>query len=462
MKKKRILVVALVSMIMCISSVSGWAQVRKDFKGVTLNILYPALEYDKIGFDLLIPRFEKEYGAKVHVEMVPFPKTREIQLLELSKRTGRYDLVGTDCMWIAEYVQAGYLEELTKYIQNPELYDPELCVIDDWVPRNFSGNGVINDKIYSYVLSPGMKMLALNRPMFEEKGVSYPRTYEEFRQAAEKLTDTANKKYGYICSAGRGIEFCGTWMAYLYNYGGELVDEDWNCIINGPESLGSLEFLVGLRPYTPPGTGVFGWDESITTFQAGNCAITHSWGPFNILYEDPTKSELAGKVDYILHPWGPVGRQELWGSWGLAMNVDSKNKEAAFLFLQYLTGNKFAKEWALLGGAPARHSAYTDPEVRKKWRWLGHTYEFMLQEANPDYRPRIPEWAEIMEIMSLWGNRVWVGEATPEKALAEMEKEIDTIFREVGYQDPKTAPPQHWRDLRYYDKLPSKWAGVEY
>ena len=53
-------------------------------------------------------------------------------------------------------------------------------------------------------------------------------------------------------------------------------------------------------------------------------------------------------------------------------------------------------------------------------------------------------------------------EVTPEKALEEMQKEINVLLKGVGYQVPATAPPQNWRDLSYYDKLPSEWAGLEY
>lgn len=264
MKKILVFVVALTVVSMVGGSlVQSFAQSRESLKGTSITILYPALEYDRIGFEMFAPRFEKEYGVKVNYELVPYPKMREKSLLECAKKTGRYDIIGTDCMWIAEFVMADYLEEMGQYIRNPELYDPDLSAIDDFVPRIFAGHGMMDGGIYNYCFSPGMHMLAFNRPMFEAKGLSYPVTFDDFRQVVEKLTDPAKGEYGYICQAGRGIEFGHTWLDYMYNFGGELVDEAWNSVINSPESLESLKFLISLRPYTPPGTGVFGWDEAI-------------------------------------------------------------------------------------------------------------------------------------------------------------------------------------------------------
>ncbi len=34
----------------------------------------------------------------------------------------------------------------------------------------------------------------------------------------------------------------------------------------------------------------------------------------------------------------------------------------------------------------------------------------MLKETNPDERIRVPEWAEISDIMGEEGNKVWIGE----------------------------------------------------
>ena len=85
-------------------------------------------------------------------------------------------------------------------------------------------------------------------------------------------------------------------------------------------------------------------------------------------------------------------------------------------------------------------------------------YEFQLHYTNPDERVRIPEWAEISEIMGLYGNKAWLDEIKPEEALETMEKEITKVMKTGGYYDPKMKKPaQSWRDLTYYDLPPYQW-----
>ena len=82
----------------------------------------------------------------------------------------------------------------------------------------------------------------------------------------------------------------------------------------------------------------------------------------------------------------------------------------------------------------------------------------MMKRTNPDERVRIPEWAEISDIMGLQGNRVWIGEINAQEAAVNMEKDIAAAMRKGGYYAPGAElPPQRWRDLSYYDRLPSKW-----
>ena len=80
-------------------------------------------------------------------------------------------------------------------------------------------------------------------------------------------------------------------------------------------------------------------------------------------------------------------------------------------------------------------------------------------DTNPDERIRVPEWAEISDIMGEEGNRVWIGEVDSATAAANMERRMTEVMRRSGYFIPgrDDLPPQQWRDLSYYDRLPSEW-----
>jgi len=89
-------------------------------------------------------------------------------------------------------------------------------------------------------------------------------------------------------------------------------------------------------------------------------------------------------------------------------------------------------------------------------------HQIMTYDMHPEWRARVPEWGEIADIVGIWGNRAWMGEIEAEEAAKGMTDEVNALMKQVGYQDPKTAPPQNWRDMSWYDKLPSIWAGIDY
>ena len=163
----------------------------------------------------------------------------------------------------------------------------------------------------------------------------------------------------------------------------------------------------------------YGYGEQLSVYQQGNAggSITYS-GFIGSHYEDPALP-IAGKNVTLHTPIGPSGRTDpFFGSWGLSVSVDSKAKEAAWFLIQWITHkNQLTK--AATGGLPAvRHSTFQNAEVQSAQPWVAELYDYMVTTANPDERIRVPEWAEISEIMGLYGNRAWGNEISAEEALA--------------------------------------------
>jgi len=66
-----------------------------------------------------LPEFEKQTGIKVDMEILPYPELNRKVLIEISQGTGAYDIVTS--FQHSNAVLAPYLEDLTKYNNNPEL-----------------------------------------------------------------------------------------------------------------------------------------------------------------------------------------------------------------------------------------------------------------------------------------------------------------------------------------------------
>jgi multiple sugar transport system substrate-binding protein len=450
------------------SIVRAQSERMRQFEGTTLNMLGVQFAHHDPLWNQ-IPEFEAATGIKINLEFAPFENAREKTLLDMSSRTGRFDLFAVDIMWLAEYAAAGYLEPVAKYINNPDLTAEDYDV-NDFVARVFSGTGVYEDVMYNVPYDCGTVGNMFRADLIEAAGLAVPSrfdgtfTADKMVEICAALQDSSQGRAGYVTGPQRW--FWG-WMftPFLYawqdpaNAGNEFVDADWNVTVNNENNLAALEYYLGLRQFTPADDLNYGYGEQLSVYQQGNAggSITYS-GFIGSHYEDPALP-IAGKNVALHTPIGPSGRTDpFFGSWGLSVSVDSKAKEAAWLFIQWIT-HKDRLTKAAIGGSPAvRHSTFQNAEYQAAQPWGLELYDYMVNSANPDERIRVPEWAEISEIMGLYGNRAWGNEITAEEALAGIEKDMKDAFRRGGYyRDGANNPKQLWRDLSYYDRAPSEW-----
>ncbi len=117
----------------------------------------------------------------------------------------------------------------------------------------------------------------------------------------------------------------------------------------------------------PPGVEQWGFVENLAAFLQGQTAMTISWPPYGrwaagygtdqeALSWVP-KSTIAGKVGYALPPGG---HPQLAAGFALSVASTSKNKDAAYLFIQWLN----SEEISLRARAAALCAARSVPRHR--------------------------------------------------------------------------------------------------
>lgn len=462
-------VTALLAGIGLAAPAQAQTEAQKKLQGTELVVLAVQMpQYQALWAQ--IPEFEKKYGIKVTFDESSFDQMREKTLLDLSKGTSRNDVIMVDIMWLAEYATAKYLEPLSRFVKNKDLTEDDFDV-DDFIPRVFSGTGVWDDTTYTIPIGAGVVTEVFRKDMMEQAGIKVPErfdgtfTTDAFMDTVKKLNQPEKGVAGYVTQPQRWYwGWTYTQLMYAFqkkeNFGNEFVDKNWNITINSPDNLAALKWYLGLRPFVPKGDANFGYPEILSLYQQGKAAGTITYHEFTGgHFEDPKLKEIAGKNAYLHTPIGPHGVVDpFFGSWGLAISKDSKKKEAAWTFIQWITSKQQMMKGLKAGMGPTRHSTYKSPELKDVLPWYVPLYDYMVKVANPDERIRVPEWAQISDVMGLYGNKAWLNEITPEEALERMDKEIKSAFKKGGYyrKDAKN-PPQLWRDLSYYDRKPSEW-----
>ena len=317
----------------------------------------------------LLQKYASEFtdltGITVESEIIPEQQQRQKAVIELTSGKPSFDVIHLSYhVQKRQFERAGWLADLTAYMNDPTMTAPDLKVDD------FSAGGLKfaqNDKgeMHSLPLSVDYFILYWNKEIFAKKGVALPKTFDEMVVAAEKLTDPANGIYGFT---GRGLRNANMamWTNFFLNYGGEFLDEKGNILTDGPEAIEATKFYQRLMKSAPPGAAGFNWMESMASLTQGRAAMwidADGWAP---PIEDPNASRVVGKIGYTVVPAGPKGQYSSTYGDGIGIAQASTKKEAAYLYCQWAVSKTMgARLLQSGGGVPFRSSILNDETVRK-------------------------------------------------------------------------------------------------
>lgn len=149
-------------------------------------------------------------------------------------------------------------------LDNPDLQQiaqtGELTPLDQYgIDSSGFANGILAASTYQgklYGLAPNVNTIALfyNKDMLSEAGVAVPRTWDELKAAAAKLTRTG--RYGMAVDANATFE--GTWqfLPFLWSNGGDEKQLDT------PQAAQALQLWVDLVKSGSMSKSVLNWNQS--------------------------------------------------------------------------------------------------------------------------------------------------------------------------------------------------------
>jgi multiple sugar transport system substrate-binding protein len=179
------------------------------------------------------------------------------------------------------------------------------------------------------------------------------------------------------------------------------------------------------------GAADYDWGGREESFRQGLAANMQTWSIGAAGYNDPAQSKVVGKAGIILAPPGE-GQEKQYGvgGWGLAINgdLDDERKEAAWEFIKWITSPAIHKELNMRGaGSYLRISETQDPDLLAKYPFLPVIDE-TFRNGNGDYRPRIPQYPQIQDLLGTAVNAVLVGDVEPQEALDAAQAEAVKLF----------------------------------
>ncbi len=346
----------------------------QQYAGTTINVFWEA------GLQALGPQnfsgplWEELTGIKVNIIEAQHDEMFPKMMQEHRGGTGAYDVLNIVPAWLGDMVRAGAVEPLDEYVDKYG-YRAELEDIGDVYRENQMR---IGGTIYGFPDDGDVFILYYRKDIFEEMGLSVPTTWDEFYEVSKAITDAkAPDVYGSAFMRARGL------LQYFYQErarveGCKFFDaETMKATINGPGCVKALAGMVKDNTTMPPGIEVWGFVETLAAFNAGQSAMLQSWPPVgrwsagygtdDIAMQWVPPSVVAGKVGYALPPGG---HPQLAAGFAMAVSSSSKNKDAAYLYIQWINSIDISHQRVQLPYAlrdPFRKSHFSSPEYQSRW-----------------------------------------------------------------------------------------------
>lgn len=431
--------VKLAAASLALASTAALAGPYDDYAGTTLIVNFPAHPHFNAVMKIL-PEFTRETGIEVEVDQLPYLKMRERQTLELAQDEGEYDLIAYVVFSKADYVYADQLENLAKYFMNPKLADPNYDsgdLIDGYVYNiGFAGGekGYLEGKtgsLFGIPYGSETSILGYRKDIFEKHGLKVPETYDELLEIACKIPELEPGMGGLSSRAASGHHASHAFLLHLAPLGGRVFDDQWNPIVNNEAGVKAANALKTIVECGPEGAASFGFGEALGSFLNGETAMFLDTTVVAGQVDDPSKSQVVGKVGWALHPEG-VRRGSQTGGFGIGIPANAEHKEAAFLLMQWLTSKHGDKLVALEGGNPSRFSTHADAEVNAKYPHMA-TFGEALKYADPDWRPIIPVWGKINADLGTTLSKVLTEGLDVQEALDGVAERTRGVMDDAGY-----------------------------
>ncbi|MEE1792483.1 extracellular solute-binding protein [Streptomyces sp. BE308] len=356
---------------------------------------------DKV-FKKLAEGFEEKH-PKVDVKYVnvPFGEAQNKFKNAAQAGAGAPDVIRSEVAWTPEFADLGYLAPLdgTSALKNQDDFLKQAAASTKYKDKTYAVPQVIDSMGVFY-----------NKKIFKEAGVDVPTTIDDLKTVSKKIKDKTGKTGLYL----RGDD--AYWfLSFLYGEGGDLVDASSKSVtVDQPEGVKAFKVVEDLVESGAAKTDATdGWENMQSAFKDGKVAmmINGPWAVADTLAGNEFKDK--DNLGIAPVPAGSAAQGAPQGGHNLAVYAGSKNLDASYAFVEYMTSvQSQATTAGELNLLPTRTSAYAKQEAVDS-EIVGF-FKPVVETAVE--RPWIPETGSLFAPLVTEYTKVLTGQTTPEKA----------------------------------------------
>jgi multiple sugar transport system substrate-binding protein len=248
----------------------------------------------------------------------------------------------------------------------------------------------VNGEAYSLVDDGDVLMLYYRKDLFDDPAhqarykaktgndLAPPATWDEFDAIATYFTEAMGPNLHGAAVQRNPSQLHYYFAEWFRNAGGKFFDADsMKATINSDVGVAVLSQMLAQQSFMPPGAAAWGPNEVMGEWLAGRLAMATWWPPlgrWSAGYGTSEEamsfvpaSQVVGKVGYAPMPGGAP---ELALGGAMALSPQSRNKEAAYLFMQWMNSPEISLQRVMLPISlrdPFRKSHFESAEYRALW-----------------------------------------------------------------------------------------------
>lgn len=360
----------------------------------------------------------------VDVTDMQYDAVRQSAIADFTSGASAYDVVAFDYLWMKEYALGGFILPLDDLVAAKA----DAVMLNDFF-QPYVEYGTLNESLWGLPWLGAVYMLFYRPSLLEQAGVPVPTTWDEYLAAATALKG-AGVDYGTTLIGKRDDPLMCEYWSIAWSYGAQIFDGQSTATIDSPEALSALQLWQAVSASAPPDSLAMSWPEAAALFSQGRAAmmINFSDSSETLL---TAESVVADDVGFALIPAGPTGiATPNLGGWGMGVNADTPNPDAAFDFIAWLNSPEGQKAGLAFGGSSTRVSVLEDPALHDQYPWMS--------AAAANFRVSVPfpkatNWTDWEAAMAPPLSEALAGQKTAEQALAEAQERLQVeVTREFG------------------------------
>jgi len=405
------------------------------YKGTKLNFLVHNAAQSQAQAKR-VGEFTELTGIEVDFLMVPYPSLREKITADAVAGTGAIDLYCFLDGWGPS--MTGFLTPLNDFLKADGID------LSKKLPPAYIKGGTYEDITYGIPTRGHPQLLLYRKDLLEQAGVEVPKTWKELIAAAKAIQEKTGKD-GIAMYYGKGnaAQNLFLWYAFLKSNGEDILNDKMMPTFNSPAGIEATQYYVDLllkHKVASPGSKFFKEYEASQAVAQDNAAMVIVWWwHFGVLTNpEKAKDVVANNMGFAPVPaWEGKGQATLALSMPVGINQASKNKEAAWEFLKWLTNPDLEKANFLDKSDPKTRTIVVvqkdnlkDPEINKLSGGMHEAAAASL--AVSDTFPMLPEWPEVANSLEVAISNI-AGGADTKTEMDKAAKEVREIMKRSGY-----------------------------